>query len=266
MASTMASNETWRDLSFQGKSAIVTGAARGIGRAMVFQLAGLGARVILWDIDQKEAERATGELVEALTAMRRPARIAWQKVDITDLDQVVRATNEVATEGLDVLINNAGTTSVQAADQMPLAVWEATIKVNLTGTYYCCRAAIPHLKKRPGSAIVNISSSSALVGGGGGAHYAASKAAVDGLTRQLARELAPETRVNAIQPRTIETDLFNARYADSPASRDALLQKIPLKRFGQPEDIAAVAVFLASDLAAYVTGQIVLVDGGRTYQ
>jgi 3-oxoacyl-[acyl-carrier protein] reductase len=262
----MASNETWRDLSFEGKSAIVTGAARGIGRAMVFQLAGLGARVMLWDVDEQEAKRATTELVDALTKLGRPARIEYRKVDVTALEQVTRAADEFAAEGLDVLINNAGTTSVQAADKMPLAVWEATIKVNLTGTYYCCRAAIPHLKRRPGSAIVNISSSSALVGGGGGAHYAASKAAVDGLTRQLARELAPETRVNAIQPRTIETDLFNARYADSPASRDALLQKIPLKRFGQPEDIAAVAVFLASDLAGYVTGQIVLVDGGRTYQ
>jgi len=261
-----ANERAWRDLSFEGKSAIVTGAARGIGRAMVFQLAGLGARTMLWDIDEEEARRATTELIDALTRLGRPARIDCRKVDVTALDQVKRAVDDFAGDGLDVLINNAGTTSVQPADQMPLAIWEATIKVNLTGTYYCCRAAIPHVKKRPGSAIVNISSSSALVGGGGGAHYAASKAGVDGLTRQLARELAPQTRVNAVQPRTIETDLFNARYADSPASRDALLQKIPLKRFGQPEDIAAVAVFLASDLAAYVTGQIVLVDGGRTYQ
>src|SRR5256712_13307542 len=103
---------------------------------------------------------------------------------------------------------------------MPLDVWERTLRINLSGTFYCCRAAIPYLKRRPGAAIVNISSSSALVGGGGGGHYAASKGGVDGLTRQLARELAAHVRVNSIQPRTIETDLVQARYGHAPLEQE----------------------------------------------
>jgi len=168
--------------------------------------------------------------------------------------------------GLDVLVNNAGTTSVARIEGMPLEVWDRTLRINLSGTFYCCRAAIPHLKQRPGAAIVNISSSSAMVGGGGGGHYAASKAGIDGLTRHLARELAPGIRVNSIQPRTIETDLFQARYASAPLEQEKLLNQIPLRRVGQPEDIADAIAFLASDWAAYITGQILLIDGGRTYQ
>jgi 3-oxoacyl-[acyl-carrier protein] reductase len=165
-----------------------------------------------------------------------------------------------------VLVNNAGTTTVQTTEDMPVAEWARILRVNLDGTFLCCRAAIPHLRRRPGAAIVNISSSSGLVGGGGGAHYAASKAGIDGLTRHLARELAPAIRVNSIQPRTIETDLFRARYAHAPQAQERLREQVPLRRFGQPEDIADAVAFLASDWAGYITGQIVLIDGGRTYQ
>ena len=182
------------------------------------------------------------------------------------MDAVLAATEAFAEGGLDILVNNAGTTSVQPFATMPLDVWDRTLKLNLTATYYCVRAAAPHLVERPGSAIVNISSSAGMVGGGGGAHYAASKAGVDGLTRHLARELAPNVRVNAIQPRSIETDLFTARYAHAPADREALRGTIPLGRFGQPIDIADAVAFLASDWASFITGQILLIDGGRTYQ
>jgi 3-oxoacyl-[acyl-carrier protein] reductase len=259
--------ERWRDLTLEGRTAIVTGGARGIGRAIAFKLAGLGARTMLWDLDAAQVERTTTELREALVAQNRPGGVECAVVDVTNLDQVMAATEDVARDaGLNILVNNAGTTSVELADTMPLEVWERTFRINVDGTYYSCRAAIPHLRKRPGSAIVNISSSSALVGGGGGAHYAASKAAVDGLTHQLARELAPEVRVNSIQPRTIETDLFSARYAHAPEDRAALREHIPLARFGRPEDVADAVAFLVSDWAAYITGQILLIDGGRTYQ
>jgi 3-oxoacyl-[acyl-carrier protein] reductase len=264
--SAQPTREAWHDLTFEGKSAIVTGAARGIGRAIAFRLAGLGARVAVWDIDQEAAERTAGELAETLRRQGRPGNLVARRVDVTDLDQVVAATEAFAVAGLDVLVNNAGTTSVETVDRMPLEVWERTLRLNLSGTYYCIRAAVPHLCARPGSAIINISSSSAMVGGGGGAHYAASKAGVDGLTRHLARELAPNVRVNSIQPRTIETDLFAARYAHAPGDREALRETIPLRRFGQPGDIADAVAFLASDWAAYITGQILLIDGGRTYQ
>lgn len=263
----MARADGWRELSFLGRSAVVTGAARGIGRAVAYRLAGLGARTVIWDVDGEVAEQTAGELRELLASQQRPSRLEWKQVDITGPDAVRSSMEEAASAGgLDVLINNAGTTSVQQTETMPLDVWERTIRINLSGTFFCCRAAIPYLKKKPGAAIVNISSSSALVGGGGGGHYAASKAGIDGLTRHLARELAPGIRVNSVQPRTIDTDLFQARYAHAPLEQEKILNQIPLRRVGQPEDIADAVAFLASDWAAYITGQILLIDGGRTYQ
>ena len=262
----MNANARWHELSFAGRSAVVTGAARGIGRAVAHRLAGLGARTVIWDLDAAEAERAAAELQDLLHEQERPHELEWLRVDVTDPDAVAEAMDRVGGDGLDVLVNNAGTTAVQGTEDMPLEEWERILKVNLHGTFLCCRAAIPHLRRRPGAAIVNISSSSALVGGGGGAHYAASKAGVDGLTRHLARELAPGVRVNSIQPRTIETDLFRARYAHAPLEQDRLRERVPLGRFGQPEDIADAVAFLASDWASFITGQILLIDGGRTYQ
>ncbi|HKW69352.1 MAG TPA: SDR family NAD(P)-dependent oxidoreductase [Candidatus Dormibacteraeota bacterium] len=263
----MARADGWRDLTFEGRTAVVTGAARGIGRAVAYRLAGLGARAVIWDLDGEVAEQTAGELRELLASQGRPNRLEWKQVDITQADAVTSSMQLAASgDGLDVLVNNAGTTSVQQTENMPLEVWERTIRINLAGTFYCCRAAIPHLKRKTGAAIVNISSSSALVGGGGGAHYAASKAGIDGLTRHLARELAPNIRVNSIQPRTIDTDLFQARYAHAPLEQEKVLNQIPMRRVGRPEDIADAVAFLASDWAAYITGQILLIDGGRTYQ
>src|SRR5262245_3223462 len=263
----MGTNDGWRDFTFVGRSALVTGAARGIGQAVAYRLAGLGARTVIWDLDGPQAERTAGELRERLRRERRPDQVEAACVDVTDAEAVKECMDRAAARhGLDVLVNNAGTTSVERTESMPLEVWDRTIRVNLSGAFYCCRAAIPHLRRRPGAAIVNVSSSSALVGGGGGSHYAASKAGVDGLTRHLARELAPQVRVNSVQPRTIDTELFQARYAHAPDEQDKVLAQIPLRRIGQPEDIADAVAFLASDQAAYITGQILLIDGGRTYQ
>ncbi len=263
----MASGDGWRELSFSGRSAVVTGAARGIGRAVAHRLAGLGARTVIWDLDGEVAEQTAAELKDLLSSQDRPCRLQWARVDVSDPEAVEEYMARAADgNGLDLLVNNAGTTSVEQTEGMPLDVWERTIRINLSGTFYCCRAAIPYLRRKQCAAIVNISSSSALVGGGGGTHYAASKAGIDGLTRHLARELAPEVRVNSIQPRTIETDLFQARYAQAPFEQEKLLNQIPLRRLGQPEDIADAVAFLGSDWAAYITGQILLIDGGRTYQ
>jgi 3-oxoacyl-[acyl-carrier protein] reductase len=267
LAAAVATPPDWpRAMSFDGRKAVVTGAARGIGRAVVHRLASLGADVALWDIDDEIGREAAEALDRSLKEHGATGSVTARRVDVTDLPAIEAGLAAFCPEGLDVLVNSAGTTSIESAETMPLEAWDRTLRLNLTGTYFCARAAIRYLRLRPSSAIVNISSSAALVGGGGGAHYAASKAGVDGLTRHLAHELAPDIRVNGVQPRTVDTDLFRARYAKAPDARDALLGQIPLGRLGSPEEIADVVAFLGSDWSSYVTGQQILVDGGRTFQ
>lgn len=266
----MDGSDRWRDLSFRGRSAVVTGAGRGIGRAVAYRLAGLGARTVVWDRDGDVVERTAAELRDALTSQGRPCEVAWARVDVSDAPSVDAAVAVAAAEGsLDVLVNSAAIMTIQQTEGMPLSVWEQAIAVNLSGVFYCCRAALPYLKRRPGAAIVNISSSSAITGGNGGVHYAASKAGIGGLTRHLARELAPGVRVNSVMPRSIDSDGFRshlpAASAEASSRVDRVKGLIPLQRLGQPADIADAVAFLASDWAGFITGQILLVDGGRTY-
>ena len=260
----------WRDLSFNGKSAVVTGAARGIGRAIAYRLAGLGARAMVWDRDGDGAERTTGELRDLLISQGRPHQLRWARVDVSDPKTVEKSMAEAAASGLDILVNNAALTprKIIKTEDIPLDLWDQFVSVNLSGYFYCCRAAVPYLRQRPGAAIVNISSSVVLTGGSGGVYYTASKAGIDGLTRHLARELAPQVRVNAIRPRAIDTEpmrtIIRAVSADPEAELKRGISLIPLGRLGRPEDIADAAAFLASDWASYITGQILLIDGGRT--
>ncbi len=255
-----------RALSFAGRSAVVTGGARGIGRAVAHRLASLGADVALWDIDEPAAQATAKALAAAVATTGDSGTVVARRVDITDSAAIERGLEAFCPSGLDVLVNNAGMTSIEPIEDMTIETWERFLRLNLTGAFLCIRAAIPYLRRRREAAIVNISSSAALVGGGGGAHYAASKAGMDGLTRHLAQELAPTIRVNSVQPRTIDTDLFRARYAHAPEKRAALLDQIPLRRIGAPDEIASVVAFLASDWASYLTGQLILVDGGRTFR
>ena len=262
----MAGEVPWRELSFDEKSAVVTGAGRGIGRAIAYRLAGLGARTVLWDRDGDIVEHTAGELRELLNSQGRPHDLEWTQVDVSDATRVDEAMATAAAAGLDILVNSAGMITVHETEGMPLAIWDEAIRVNLSGAFYCCRAAVLHLKQRPGAAIVNISSSTVITGGSGGPHYAASKAGIDGLTRHLARELAPIVRVNSVMPRSIDSDGFRA-YAQrlSPGDLETLVSRIPLRRLGHSEDIADAVAFLASDWASFITGQVLLVDGGRTY-
>jgi len=160
---------------------------------VAYRLAGLGARTVIWDRDREAAERAAIQLRDRLTSQDLPRRLEWAQVDVSDPKNVEESMAAAAVDGVDVLVNNAAISLVHPFEGVPLDIWEQTIAVNLGGVFYCCRAAVPYLRQKPGAAIVNISSSTALTGGGGGAHYAASKAGIDGLTRHLAQELPPRS-------------------------------------------------------------------------
>jgi 3-oxoacyl-[acyl-carrier protein] reductase len=236
----------------EGKVAVVTGGARGIGAATARRFRSEGARVVVWDlVEPSSAER------DGLDGVRHSA------LDVTDAAAVEHAVKEViAREGkMDILVNNAGIIHDAFASAMTLEAWDGVLRVNLTGTFLPCRAVIPHFRERKSGRIINTSSTSAF-GNRGQANYAASKAGVIGLTRTLALELARDgVTVNGVAPGTIATDML-AKVPEKVLEK--FLARIPLGRFGKPEDVAAVHAFLASEDAAFITGQIIVCDGGLT--
>jgi 3-oxoacyl-[acyl-carrier protein] reductase len=240
------------------KVALVTGAATGIGRAVAVRLAQEGYAVA---INYSRSEVEAGETLAEVKRYSVPAILC--RCTVAD-DAAVRAMVERCREelgGLDVLINNAGTTRfIEHSDLEAVtdAVWDEILGVNLKGTFYCCRAALPALSERSG-AIVNITSVAGLLGHGSSIPYSASKAALNCLTKSLARAFAPRVRVNAVAPGPVLTRWL-ADHMDQVARA---LEATPLQRAATPEDIADVAVFLARG-TSLMTGQVVVVDGGRT--
>lgn len=240
-----------------GKVALVTGARRGLGRAMAIAMARAGAEVAVNDIADGVAEAEA--VAEEIRALGRKALVV--PADITDGAQVREMIDRVAAEagGLDILVNNAGIIRDALLLRMTDEAWREVLEVNLTGTFLCTRAAARHMTKH-GGAIVNISSVVGVVGNIGQANYAASKAGIIGLTKTCARELAPRgVRVNAVAPGFIRSQMTE-RLPEQV--RERMLSQIPLARMGTPEEVASVVVFLASPAAAYLTGQVICVDGG----
>jgi len=243
------------DLS--GKVALVTGARRGLGRAMAIAMARAGAEVAVNDIADGVAEAEA--VAEEIRALGRKALVV--PADITDGAQVREMIDRVAAEagGLDILVNNAGIIRDALLLRMTDEAWREVLEVNLTGTFLCTRAAARHMTKH-GGAIVNISSVVGVVGNIGQANYAASKAGIIGLTKTCARELAPRgVRVNAVAPGFIRSQMTE-RLPEQV--RERMLSQIPLARMGTPEEVASVVVFLASPAGSYLTGQVICVDGG----
>jgi 3-oxoacyl-[acyl-carrier protein] reductase len=241
---------------FDGKVAVVTGAARGIGRAIAEELAGRGADIVLCDLKQEWLDE-TAAAVQALG--RKTLALA---VDVGESVAVNDCVKKVVDEfgRIDIMVNNAGITKDTLLLRMSDEDWDDVLKVNLKGTFLFTRAvARPMMKQRKG-AIVNIASIIGLIGNAGQANYAASKAGVIALTKSAAKELAPRgVRVNSIAPGFITSKMTDAL---SQEVRDQMLANIPMARFGVPEDIAKAVAFLASDEAAYVTGQCLSVNGG----
>jgi NAD(P)-dependent dehydrogenase (short-subunit alcohol dehydrogenase family) len=245
-------------VSLAGKVALVTGAQQGIGRATALALARAGADVGVNYLDDEDAARA---LVRAIEAVGR--RAALVQGDVAVPSQAEAMTMAVARDlgGVDVLVNNAGVFPRVPFLDMKEGDWDHVLDVNLKGSFFCAQAAARLMvQAKRGGAIVNLSSQ-AVRGAPRGVHYSASKSGVIGMTRAMALELAPHgIRVNAVAPGL--TDTAQPRYGHDEAQLAALARAVPLGRMAQPDEIADVIVFLASDDARYVTGQVVNVNGG----
>jgi 3-oxoacyl-[acyl-carrier protein] reductase len=243
--------------SMQGRVAVVTGGARGIGRSIVEKLALLGADVVIADMLVDLAEEAAEEISKLTQRKLIALNVNVSDVKSTSelIDQTIKQLGKI-----DILVNNAGITRDTLILRMEEADWDAVIDVNLKGVFNCSKAAIrPMMKQRYGR-IVNISSVSGQAGQAGQTNYSASKAGVIGFTKALAREVASrQITVNAVAPGFIPTYLTNDLPEDLKSS---ILSATPIGRMGKPEEIASAVVFLASEEASYITGQVLAVDGG----
>ena len=241
------------NIDLSGRTALVTGSTRGIGRAIAEALAGAGARVAVVGRDAGRAE-------EVASAIGRDA--AGFACDVTDTASVTALVENVekAFGQIDILVNNAGLTRDNILFRLKDEDWDTVLDANLRGAFVAIRAASRGMMKRRWGRIINIASVVGIIGNKGQSNYAASKAGLIGLTKSVAKELASRNiLINAVAPGFIETDMTAAMTAEARAT---LSGQIPLERLGSPNDVAAIVAFLASDLASYITGQVLVVDGG----
>jgi 3-oxoacyl-[acyl-carrier protein] reductase len=239
-----------------GRTVLVTGGSRGIGKAISAALASRGARVVLADVLGEEAARTAAAIAEG---GRQASSVA---LDVTRPESVQAAVDGVLAEHgrIDVLVNNAGIARDQLLMRMKREEWDAVLAVNLTGGFTCAQAVLRPMMRQRSGRIISVSSVVGQMGNAGQANYAASKAGLIGFTKALAREVAARNiTVNAVAPGLIDTDMTRAL---SDAVRAEWAAKVPLGRLGSPDDVAWTVAFLASDEASYITGQVIAVNGG----
>ena len=241
---------------FEGKIAVITGAARGIGQAIAWNLAKEGADIVLCDIKEEW-------LAETAEGIKKAGRKVWCfELNVTDTDAVQKAFTDIAdtTGRIDILVNNAGITRDGLLMRMSEEDWDAVLSVNLKGTFACTKAVSRIMMKQRSGSIVNIASIIGLMGNAAQANYAASKGGVVSFTKSVAKELASRNiRVNAVAPGFISSKMTDALSEDV---RQKMLEAIPLSRFGSPNDVADVVSFLAGDRSAYITGEVINISGG----
>lgn len=244
-------------MNLKGKNALVTGGSRGIGKAIVLELAREGANVALTYISNEDrAKEVIGE-VESYDVKGLAI-----KADVSKEEEVNNMIEIVNSElgGIDILVNNAGITKDNLLIRMKTEDWDDVINTNLKGVYLCTKAVVRGMMKKRYGKIVNIASVVGISGNAGQGNYSASKAGIIGFTKSIAKELGSRgININGVAPGFVETDMTNVL---NEKIKEEMLNQIPLKRFAKPEDIADVVVFLCSDKANYITGQIINVDGG----
>lgn len=247
--------------NLKNKVALITGARRGMGRAHALTLAKYGAKVVVTDINLDECQQVVAEIQE------QGNEALALKLDVTQKDEVEKAVQETIKKfgRLDILVNNAGIAEFQSFLEMTEAEWDKTLNINLKGQFLCAQAAGREMKKQGGGVIINIASvamGQQGVGFSNIAHYCASKGGIAAMTEALAVELAPlNIRVNCVAPGLIDTPMVDSIKSD-PAALQGILNRVPLKRAGKPEEVAELVAFLSSDDSSYMTGSTIVVDGG----
>jgi 2-hydroxycyclohexanecarboxyl-CoA dehydrogenase len=244
-----------------GKVAIVTGAAQGIGRAIATRLAEEGAQVAIADIQEDVASKTAADLKSAGLQARAI------KLDVTSLDSAIAAVVTVERElgTVDILVNNAGWDKLEPFVESTPETWERVIAINFRGVLNCCKAVIPRMQAHGGGKIVSISSDAGRVGSLGEAVYSGCKAGIIAFSKTLARELARnKINVNVVCPGPTETALLRGVMDEQPKVLEAMLRGIPMRRLGQPHDLAGAVAFFVSADADYATGQVISISGGLT--